>query len=185
MKLKETCGKVSAVLFALSLFVHLERGSAFVQQPRFSAMRPNHSLLSPLQAAAANNNQQQTLEALREQQTRLALVEAQLSLPQGASNSLQQVFVVGQTQLPTSRNNTGIRASCFRTWVVLSINDVDDDDDIFKAEMTSSSSLPGILPPLTTLAQLKSLSFAKANCPLSKSALLGLNSLLVLSLIHI
>jgi len=172
-------GKVAAMLLALSL-VHLG-GNAFAPQPRFSITRPNgNSLVSQLQAASGNNNNnQQTLEALREQQTRLALVEAQLAL-QGASNSLQQVHVVGQTQLPTSRNNTGIRTDRFRTCVVLSINDIKDDDDVFKAETTSSSSsLPGILLPLTSPAQLKLLSFAKANRPLSKSVLLGLNSLLV------
>lgn len=128
---------------------------------------------------------QEAIDSLRERQTRLALVEAQLSLPSSSSKSLQEVFVLGQAQLelPSSRSQSStIQSDRFRPCVVLSVDETATslhDNNKENKENVSSKSAPALLLPLASPAQLKLLKFAKADRPLSKSVLLGLNPLLV------
>ena len=132
----------------------------------------------------AKTSQQQTIEEFRERQTRLALVESQLALPlasiQGEGNpstiSLQEVFVIGQALLPIS-SQSGIQTDRLRACVVLS---VDESASSLHDSKGNDKAATAMLLPLASPAQLKLLTFAKANHrPLSKSVLLGLNPLLV------
>lgn len=146
---------------------------AFV--PSSSAIRAGGRSYETTTQLHAKKSQQQTIEAFRERQTRLALVESQLALPL-TRGELEEVFVIGQASLPIL-SQSGIQTDRFRTCVVLS---VDESASSLHDSKDKDKAAPAMLLPLSSPAQLKLLTFAKANHrPLSKSVLLGLNPLLV------
>ncbi|CAB9512488.1 expressed unknown protein [Seminavis robusta] len=135
-------------------------GAAFVARPNPTS-RDSRLLFASSRA----------LDVLQERQTRLALVEAQLSLKKGAS--LQEILVSGQLRLSINTTSTSSNTDRYRSCVVLSTREEQ------KLDRSVDEVIPAVLLPLTSPAQLKLLSFAKASRPLSKSVLLGLNALLV------
>jgi hypothetical protein len=95
------------------------------------------------------------LQSFRDGQTRQAVIQAAVNPP----SSLQTLHLVGQAELATFKNTT---TPC----LVVSLSDpLDTPRD-------------GLFLPITQ-SQLKLISFAVRNVPLSKSVLLGINPLLV------
>jgi hypothetical protein len=113
-----------------------------------------------LQQSRNTNNENDRIQAFREEQTRVSLIEAIMALPAG--KELLQTHLVGQARLPTSRNQT-------RTCAVLAM----------QAEASTEDPVPCLFVPLKGANELKLLSFARANKRISKPVLLGLNTLLV------
>jgi hypothetical protein len=109
----------------------------------------------------SRNNENDRIQTFREEQTRLSLIESIMALPSG--KSLLTTQIVGQSQLATSRNQT-------RTCAVLA-SEAED--------ASTKPPTPCLFLPLNGPGQLKLLSFAICNKPISKTLLLGLNTLLV------
>jgi hypothetical protein len=110
----------------------------------------------------SRNNENDRIQAYREEQTRLSLIESIMALPSG--KSLLATQIVGQAQLATSRNQT-------RTCAVLTSDDEED--------ASTKTPRPCLFLPLNGPDQLKLLSFVLLNKPISKTKLMGLNTLLV------
>jgi hypothetical protein len=108
------------------------------------------------------------LQSIQERQTQSALLDA-LFVDDGAASSLLTIHLVGQARLQVSRNSNRTNDTFEQIVLVLTAQEKQEAD-------TTASSL---LLPLASMNQLKLLSFAAAKRSLSKSVLLGLNTLLV------
>lgn len=151
------------IVFILSIFIQttIENVEAFSSYQKMSSRMWKHSKHNSHVLQQSRNNENDRIQAFREEQTRVSLIESIMALPYG--KSLLPTQIVGQAQLATSRNQT-------RTCAVLAS----------EAEDTSTQTpTPCLFLPLNSPDQLKLLSFALLKKPISKTNLLGLNTLLV------
>jgi hypothetical protein len=150
-------------LLIISIFIQstLHNVEAFSSYQNMRLCVWKHSKHSQHVLRQSRNNENDRIQTFREEQTRLSLIESIMELPSG--KSLLTTQIVGQAQLATSRNQT-------RTCAVLS----SEAEDAF-----TKSPTPCLFLPLNGPDQLKLLSFAILNKPISKTILLGLNTLLV------
>jgi hypothetical protein len=152
------------LVFILSIFIQttVENVEAFSS---YRKMRPRvwkHSRQNSHVLRQSRNNENVRILAFREEQTRLSLIEVIMALPAG--KSLLTTQIVGQAQLAMPRNQT-------RTCAVLAREEAED--------ASTKTPTPCLFVPLNGPNQLKLLSFAISNKPISKTILLGLNTLLV------
>jgi hypothetical protein len=148
------------LVFIFSIFIQttLENVEAFGS---YQKIRQHSVRNSPHVLRQSRNNENDRIQAFREEQTRLSLIESIMALP--SEKSLVTTQIVGQAQLATSRNQT-------RTCAVL-VSQAED--------AATKTPRPCLFLPLNGPDQLKLLSFAISNQPISKRILLGLNTLLV------
>ena len=129
-----------------------------------------HSLMEMSSFATWDDNMRD-LKSIQEQKTRDALLDALFFGPFDSprSSSLRPVYLTGQARLPMVSNRTKTASTTERIALVLTSEKPDSSRIIVSS----------LLLPLASKAQLKLVSFAAAGRPLSKSILLGLNTLLV------
>ena len=123
------------------------------------------------------------LRAIAEKQTQNAVVDAlfssssfSVSDQNGADGSLMPVQLVGQARVLLSRNETVATSKSNEKVVTLVLTNQQRTTSSLSRISSPSSSL---MVPLDSRRQLKLVSFAAAQRPLSKSVLLGLNPLFV------
>ena len=159
-------------LFALIvaiLIVGVKRSDGFVQHsPCFRRLStPRSGLITRKQTCLFMKDKTSALlSSLIDEQTRDAIVRAVMQLDSG--EQLTQVHLVGEAELPTTRNNT---LSC----AVLA-----QKPTKLTADTDSADPVPCVILPLTSPSQLKLLRAAAArNQKVSKVQLLAWNSLAV------
>jgi hypothetical protein len=93
-------------VFIFSIFVQrtLENVEAFSSNQKMRPCVRQHSNHSQHVLRQSRNNENDRIQAFREDQTRLSLIESIMALPSG--ESLLTTEIVGQAQLATSRNKT-------------------------------------------------------------------------------
>jgi hypothetical protein len=165
--------RCKVVLPLLILVVAATSCSAFAaEMPLFIRRIPARRTSSVLQTSSSSwDDNLRQLKSIQERNARDALIDAIFLGDDysSQSSSLLSIYLAGQARIPVGTNRTQEASATERIALVLTKGGPEVDNSV-------ASSL---LLPLASNAQLKLVSFAAAGRPLSKSVLLGLNTLLV------
>lgn len=172
---KKSMKRISATTFCIAFHILVGKASAFILVKQACGFGFQQQQLYSSSSSKNNNNWDDNVRELRdiqEKKTQSDLVNALFSdgtsssSPISSLSSLIPVYLAGQARLSVSTNQTANSATR-QTVLVLT------------REKSSKSPSSSLLLPLMSTNQLRLVSFAVAKRPLSKSVMLGLNSLLV------